>query len=56
MVMVIIAHLVVIMADCNSDSCHSLANDASDRHAVLYRPEIHPVLAEVSIFVLCVEN
>ena len=43
-----IAHLVVMMADCTSETWCSLANDASSRPTVLYRPEIYAVLAEIS--------
>ena len=42
-----IAHLVVMMADCTSETWYSLANDASSRPTVLYRPEIYAVLAEI---------
>ena len=43
-----IAHLVVMMVDSTSETWCGLDIDASGRHEVIYRSEIHAVLAEIS--------
>ena len=43
-----IAYLVVIMADLTSETWYELAGDAPGHHVVLYRTEIHAILAEIS--------
>ena len=42
------AHVDVMMAELTPETWNELANHASDDHAVLYRPEIHAHLAQIS--------
>ena len=46
--MVNITYLVVMMADLTSETLYQVASDAPGHHEVLYRTEIHAILAEIS--------